>query len=155
MNREEIAYSEAVRALDEQRSTIDTLQSRAGVLLAVVAAVNVGLGGAVLDQRTYDAYEAAVAGGAVAAAIAIILLLWTALPMTIRFSAPSVAVLERTAPFDVADDELQALMVRTMDTVKKDNAKVIDRRFCALRSAIWSTTIGAVLWAGVLIAEGR
>jgi hypothetical protein len=71
----ELAYTEGVRALDEQRVVIDAFRTRAGLLLSAAAIATSFLGGAALDGGTSVLTWLAITAF-VLLGVGVILILW-------------------------------------------------------------------------------
>jgi hypothetical protein len=153
--REDLAHSEVVRALDEQRDTVDTLQSRAGVLLAAGAIVNVGLGQVAFSGHKglpQPALSIVGIGAAVVAFFSLLALVW---PRAFRLHAPPLLILDKINPFDVAEHDLVPTIVRAMEINRVVNKAQLAKLTALLRVAVVALATNATTWAIVALVNGR
>jgi hypothetical protein len=150
-DRESLALSEVVRALDEQRSTIDTVQARAGVLLAAGAVANVGIGQVAFPGHKGLPVPALTVAGIVAAAASFLALLFLVWPHRYRFVAPAVEILEGVKPYAMPDRELIPATTRGMNVVRLCNERRLRRLTAVLRFAIGALVVNAATWAAVAL----
>ena len=151
--RQDLALAEITRALDEQRSTVDTLQSRAGVLLAAGAIVNVGLAQVVFNGHKGLPLPGLTISGIGCAAIGFAALVSLAIPRAYKFHAPAVLILDPKEPFDVTDDELVPGVVRAMSTVHADNSTKLKHLTWTLQFAVAALAANATTWAAAALIE--
>src|SRR5690349_19555605 len=126
---------EAVRGLDEQRSAVDTVQQRAGVLLALAAIANLGLGQlAFVGQRGLPLPPVAVVGilAAIAAVVMLFALCW---PRKYRFTLPADLIIAASPPFDVPDEQLISRVAGAMAALRVQQEENVNRLNLTLRAA--------------------
>ena len=74
---EGVAYSQAVRALDQQRSELDSLRGRAAAIFASVGIISAFLANFVLDPKTdLDLLEWVAVGSFCGVAVSVLAVLW-------------------------------------------------------------------------------
>lgn len=99
-----IAYDEAVRALSQQQSMIDSLRTRAGLLLSAAAITTSFLGAQALNDGGPSAATWLALASFVTLSIAALAILW---PHRLEFTANSANVIENyvetAQPLSVAD----------------------------------------------------
>lgn len=144
--REALAISEATRALDEQRAAIDTLQSRAGVLLAVGALGNVGLGPLVFGGHVGVRWPWLTVPGIAAGVAAYLMALVIAWPRALAFHLPALPLLNAEEPFDSSDEEIVGHVIRGMEITRARNEKVLTKSTRLLRGTVLALGVNATAW---------
>src|SRR5687767_5816448 len=72
----QLAYDEAVRALSQQQSRLDSLRTRAGILLSAAAIATSFLGGKALEERAPTWWSWTGVGAFAALSVFALLILW-------------------------------------------------------------------------------
>jgi hypothetical protein len=153
--RADLAYSEAVRGLDEQRSALDTIQARAGLLLAFAAVMNVGLGQLAFAGRRGLPLPLLAIVGIAAATLAAGVLLAMCWPRPYGFTLPPSAIILREQPFNMPDEHLVHAVVQAMDTKRRVQEDRVSRLNLAMKCAIGSVAINAGAWSIVALWTRR
>jgi hypothetical protein len=150
--RTDLGLAEAVRGLDEQRAMVDTIQQRAGVLLAFAAIANVGLGQLAFAGEGGLPFPPVAIIGIVAAVTCGVLLLSLCWPRSYRFTLPPMEIVTAAPPFNVADDELVGKVAAAMGVLRDRQEQRVERLNHVMRIAIGAVVVNASAWS--VIAMG-
>jgi hypothetical protein len=160
-NVEDLVYQQALRALTDQRATLDNLRTRAATLLSAAAIVTSFLGAEALkDQRPNAAgvlvddhsLQSAELVAVVAFIAVVACTLYVVLPSFKRFggftfSFDPASMLSRYVDADPqpSTDEVRRTMIRWCGTYGEKNEPKIEHRF-------WAFSLGVVLLAAEILA---
>jgi hypothetical protein len=154
-DRADLAYSEAVRGLDEQRSALDTIQARAGLLLAFAAVMNVGLGQLAFAGQSGLPLPPVAITGIAAATLAAAVLLALCWPRPFAFTLPPAEIVLRKAPFNMSDEHLVPAVVQAMEMKRRAQEGKVTKLNLAMKLAIGSVAINAGAWTLVALWTRR
>jgi hypothetical protein len=140
-----VAYDEAVRALSQQQSMIDSLRTRAGLLLPAAAITTSFLGAQALSAGGPTLVTWSALGAFVAVAVAVLAALW---PHRLEFTADAANVIESYVETDepvLASAIHRDLSLHMHDsyTENKQGQKQLAFRF---RLAACLLTLEVILW---------
>jgi hypothetical protein len=142
---EEIAYEDAVRALTEQRGLIESLRTRAGLLLSAAAITTSFLGSQALAGGGSSAFAWSALGGFSAASMFCLAVLWPrSWEFTARPTKPITTQLEVAEPF--SPSRLHRDLTLQMHDEFAENKRGIGHLASLLGLASASLAIDVILW---------
>lgn len=152
--RVDLAYEFVVRALDEQRRTLDSTRTRAGLMLGLAAVVNVELGRLALASGATPAIAFA-AGGGVLAAVGVFLLGRLCLPKELRLYPPAVSLMDPGTSLASLDEKLvKGTLVDAMERNRKWNEQTIRDLEYLLKAAMTALVLSAACWLIAIATRG-
>ena len=152
--RVDLAYEFAVRALDEQRATIDGARTRAGLLLGLASVVNVELGrSAFASGQTPDLMFAM--GGGVLAAVGVYLFGTMCLGQKIRLYPPPMSLVKSGTVYDtIEESKIKGTLVAAMDRNRIANEETLQELEIRLKAAMAALVLGATCWLIAIATRG-
>jgi hypothetical protein len=146
----QLAYDEAVRAIDSQASTLESLRSRAGTLLSAASLVTGFLGGLALASPTLVSGEVVrgkvgvpawfAIGAFIGVAVFALLIL---LPYKFRFEMSAEKILKSR---NLGFDDYQAALAGFHDANRIRNKKRITNLLWSFRLACLFLVVETVFW---------
>jgi hypothetical protein len=135
---EQIAYDNALRALDKQERALEELRARTGVLLAAASLAVSLLGNSAFEGARPDLV---VVVALVAFVLAFGASLFVLLPREFVFALEGTRVYEELFPFRDAPEEAHRRLTYDMQRFWVENHKQMAPARRALRIAAWSLTV--------------
>lgn len=152
--RSDLAYDLAVRVLDEQRSALDSMRTRAALLLGLAAIVNVELGRLTLGSSG-DPEVVFVVGGAVLAATGAYLLGTLCLGQKLKMYPPPMDLITHDDLYgSISDEKLKGTLVAAMEPHRLANAGALSCMETQLKAAMASLVVSSLLWL-IFLWTGR
>jgi hypothetical protein len=150
----ELALAEATRALDEQRSTIDTLQGRAGVLLAFAAVANLLVGQRAFDNELADLSQVAASVGIISAVGAASFLLSICWGSSYHFHLEPSALARRQGVWSMVDENLlDGFAALAMASHISANNEGLRDLYSRLRWSLVLLVTNLTAWGFVILLE--
>ena len=148
-----VAYDEARKAVEGQAATLDSVQTRAGTLLAAAALVSSFLGGQALGQPTVSNGHIVkttvgllgwlAIGTFVGVAALALAVLW---PREWRFDMAAAPILDATRGTGINADDGRAQLAIYWDENYVSNKVTLDNVFWCYRGACVLLVVEAVFW---------
>ena len=153
--REGLAYEMAVRAIDEQRSSLDTVGTKAGLLLAALGLTSSSLAHFAFDKASGLPLPPLSLLGGLAASWAAAALLAACWPRRFLFAFKSTDVLDRAGHFAVPDEQLMSVSTRLLRGAFEKNDATIRKLYRLLHGAIVAIAVNTVTWTLVALFRKR
>ncbi len=142
---EELAYTEAVRAIAHQAALLDGLRSRAGILLGATSLVTSFFGATALADRDVSVWSALAIASFLGVAFLVIAVLWPRTDWRFVFSASTIiGTLEKSGPVELAV-AYRELALR-LDANHRANEAKLGQMFWAFQAACVLLTCEVLMW---------
>lgn len=140
---EELAYEQALRAIDHQEATLDGLRSRAGVLLATASLATSFFGGKTLEANQNDWSTAIAVVFFVAVLVSVAYVLW---PRRWTFVLSGRTILENQAAAPAQLPAAFAFLATTIENHHDANQVKLNTLMRAFRYGSIALAIEVIAW---------
>ena len=152
--RVDLAYDFAVRALEEQRATIDSIRNRAALIFGFASIVNLELARLSLAGVDNPAALLAVLGG-VSTVVGVVYLLSTVWQQIIKMYPEPMPFVERGGIYDSMDESrIQANVVAALDEQRVKNEAMLKSLGVRLHIGIGALVVSAMFWLLAIASRG-